>query len=221
MAVREFRDASGREWRAWDIKPEEIHPITRGEDYLADCFVTGWVVFETKAGDEKRRLCPWPIRWMDESELGLRRLLARAEVVPPYRVRAERASGADSLPARLPADLAAAEKDADVTDLDVVRTFRYPGGSYWTACVVPAESGDPPVLRFRSGSRAIDRHDWPKDWPDQPDDILIEMLRHAVPRAAASHADPAGPRRRWNDRVESTSPHDVSHARHGVNGQRS
>src|SRR5687767_9303959 len=54
MSVREFRDDAGRRWRAWDIKPEEVRPVTRAEDYLADCYVTGWIVFETLSGSEKR-----------------------------------------------------------------------------------------------------------------------------------------------------------------------
>ena len=210
MAVREFTDASGREWRAWDIKPEEIHPVTRGEDYLADCYVTGWVVFETKAGDEKRRLCPWPIQWMNETERGLRFLLGRAELVPPHRVREERGSGADSVAARLmAADGALPSVEPDVTDLDVVRTFRYPGGRFWTVCVVThPEDGGAPVLRFTSGIRSIDMRQWRKDWPDQPDEALVAMLRRAAPRrdsgASAATASDA-PRRRWDDLPQATA----------------
>jgi hypothetical protein len=197
MAVREFTDAGGREWRAWDIKPEDIRPVTKGEDFLADCYVTGWVVFETAAGDEKRRLCPWPIQWMNETERGLRALLARAEVVPPQRVRAERKSGAHSLPA--PAS------EADVTDLEVVRTFRYPKGRYWTVCVVShPEDGGLPVLRFTAGLRHLDFRDWPKDWPDQPDDVLVAMLRRAAPRRETAAPAPNTPRRRWDDRPETS-----------------
>jgi hypothetical protein len=86
MAVRDFTDAKGRSWRAWDIKPETIHPVTRAEDYLAD-YLTGWIVFETEAGDEKRRLCPWPADWTERSEEQLRELLEMAELVPLYRRR--------------------------------------------------------------------------------------------------------------------------------------
>lgn len=200
MAVREFTDSSGREWRAWDIKPEEIHPVTKGEDYLADCYVTGWVVFETKTGDEKRRLCPWPIKWMDETERGLRRLLAMADVVPAHRVREERESGADAVLAQEQAlDIPVSADEADVTDLEVVRTFRYPGGRFWTVNVVRhPEDGGAPVLRFTAGARWIDVTSWRKDWPDQPDDVLVHMLRRASPRALAT-VGPDTPRRRWTD----------------------
>jgi hypothetical protein len=200
MAVREFTDAGGRDWRAWDIKPEDIRPVTKGEDYLVDCYVCGWVVFETIAGDEKRRLCPWPIQWMNETERGLRALLARAEVVPPLRVRAERGSGSER------ARPAISIEEADVTDLEVVRTFKYPEGRYWTVCVVNRpEDGGRPVLRFTSGVRHIDAKAWQIDWADQPDDALAVMLRGAAPRkAAAAPVSGNMPRRRWDDRPEAS-----------------
>jgi hypothetical protein len=137
---------------------------------------------------------------MNETERGLRALLARAEVVPPYRMRAERESGANSFPARSIAAEGIPHDEADVTDLDVVRTFRYPGGRFWTVCVVthPEDDG-PPVLRFTSGMRSIDLHAWRKDWPDQRDEVLVEMLRRAAPRRDSGPIDAATPRRRWDD----------------------
>lgn len=188
---------------AWDIKPEEIHPVTKAEDYLADCFVTGWIVFETVTGSEKRRLCPWPVRWTDESEAGLRRLLARAEVVPQSKLRAEREHTGDSLTAGEVRQLAEQADEPDVTDLEVVRTFRYPGGRFWTVCVlVHPEDGGPPVLRFAAGARFIDLKRWPKAWADLPDDRLAEMLRDAAPRAPTKAFEPDAPRRRWNDEYQ-------------------
>lgn len=184
MAVREFRDISGRKWRAWEVKPEEIHPVTKGEDYLADCYVTGWIVFETISGDEKRRLSRWPMRWTQESEAGLRKLLAKAEVVPPHKLRGDQPPAGEDKP--------------DVTDLGVVRTFRYPGGRVWTVCVV-TEIGGPPVLRFTSGVRSIDLSSWPKAWADEPDDSLAVMLRLAAPRPPTTAFRPDAPRRRWDD----------------------
>lgn len=202
MAVREFRDERGRLWRAWEIRPEAIHPPTRSEDWLADCYVTGWIVFETLAGDEKRRLCPWPINWAQADEPRLRQLLEAAEVVPPQRVAEQRRSG----PTRRPTsgDDAPATGELDVTDLEVVRTFRYPGGRFWTVCVVKyPEDGGPPVLRFTAGMRSIDMRRWPKDWTDQPDDALVTMLRTAAPRRASGPPGPGIPRRRWDDLPQS------------------
>jgi hypothetical protein len=201
MAFREFRDDSGRKWRAWDIKPEEIHPVTRAEDYLADCYVTGWIVFETVTGDEKRRLCPWPMRWTSESEAGLRRLLEQAERVPSHKLRAERQPVGEALSAGDVGDIAAEGEDKpDITDLGVVRTFRYPGGRLWTVCVVAhPEDGGRPVLRFNAGSRHIDLKNWSKAWADEPNEKLAEMLRSAAPRRAITNISPDTPRRRWND----------------------
>lgn len=199
MAVREFTDESGREWRAWDIKPENIHPVTKAEDYLADCFITGWIVFETRDGHEKRRLCPWPMNWATRSDDELRELLRRADLIPTHRVVADRISREQAPPA-LAFDVAAHPDDIDVTDLQVVRTFRYPGGRFWTVCVVAyPEDGGSPVLRFTSGLRFIDLKTWPKDWADHPDEELVWMLRRASPRRP-ERTTPAGIElRRWDD----------------------
>ena len=195
MAVREFRDEAGREWRAWAITPESIEPVTRGEDYLADCFVTGWIVFETIDGREKRRLCPWPIRWADMTEDELRALLRRAEVIHQL-----------DLTARHTGSARARENEGDGwTDgrgLDpsrTVRTFGYPGGRFWSVWVVMRpEDGGPPVLRFQAGARWIDLRRWPTNWADQPDDALVQLLRTGAPRAQnGSNGDTR--RRRWTD----------------------
>jgi hypothetical protein len=205
MAFREFTDASGRRWRAWDIRPEAIHPVTKAEDYLADCFVTGWIVFETVSGDEKRRLCPWPMRWMDRTEEQLRELLARAELVPPHRRAEGSKSGAFAFQNTVAAALDKPD-DLDITDLQIVRTFKYPGGRYWTVgTVMLPEDGGPPVLRFTAGLRSIDLRSWPKDWADQPDDVLVSMLRRGAPRRISGPVGPGAPARRWDDRPEASA----------------
>ena len=51
MALREFRDESGREWRAWDITAEKLHPSTRAENHLQGV-LEGWLVFEAVDGSE-------------------------------------------------------------------------------------------------------------------------------------------------------------------------
>ena len=90
MAVREFTDRAGREWRAWDVAPDELSPRTKDEDYLAQLYHTGWIVFETRAGDDKRRLFPIPPGWAElpDSELGV--LLDKAERVLQRKPRAEK-----------------------------------------------------------------------------------------------------------------------------------
>jgi hypothetical protein len=176
-----------------------IHPVTRAEDYLADCYITGWIVFETLSGDEKRRLCPWPIRWTQFSEEGLRDLLDQAEPVSAYKLRAERETGIEAEAAEQIAELVGEDKP-DITDLGVVRSFRYPGGRLWTVAVVQhPEGGGAPALRFASGMRYIDLHKWPKAWADKPDDELAVMLRNAAPRPPTTTFDPDAPQRRWSD----------------------
>jgi hypothetical protein len=200
MAVREFKDEQGRLWRAWEIRPEAIHPPTKSEDWLADCYITGWIVFETLAGDEKRRLCPWPMNWAEADGRRLRQLLAAAELVPPQRVAEQRRSDPTRRLDTPAAEAPIADAELDVTDLEVVRTFRYPGGRFWTVCVVKyPEDGGTPVLRFTAGMRSIDLRRWPKDWADQPDDVLVTMLRTAAPRRASGPPSPGIPRRRWDD----------------------
>ncbi len=216
MAVREFTGSDGREWRVWDVMPESIHPPTKTEDYLAAMYQTGWLVFETKTEDEKRRLADFPPDWSELSAQALEALLRRAEVIPPRKLRAlreargeeaarqqdraaQRAEQLADLPP--PAREAVPEEERpDVTDLGVVRTFRYPGGRYWTARVVRLpERGGPPVLRFTSGARDIDLKDWPKDWADYPDERLVELLRKAAPRPRGQVVGPDTPRRRYDD----------------------
>jgi hypothetical protein len=217
MAVREFTDGGGREWRVWDVVPESIHPQTKTEDYLADIYQTGWLVFETKAEDEKRRLSDIPPGWSDLPDHRLEVLLKSAQIIPPRKLRALReargeeaarqqeraARRAEELADLPPAARSAVpeEEQPDVTDLGVVRTFRYPGGRYWTVGVIRhTERGSPPVLRFSSGTRAIDLRDWPKDWADYRDDQLVELLRQAAPRLPGPPPVPGTPRRRWDDR---------------------
>jgi hypothetical protein len=202
VAVREFTDSSGKSWRTWNIDPESIHPLTRAEDYLADCFQVGWLVFETVSGTEKRRLCPYPPRWQDRTDEDLRELLRRAEPVSPLKLHAERQMivpvTSDGAP---PVEGPASPYRFDVTDLQVVRTFRYPDGGLWTVCVIThPDDGGAPKLRFTAGERAIELRTWPKAWPDYPDERLVELLRRAAPRLTTEAPDAGTPHRRWNDR---------------------
>ena len=161
MPVREFVDSSGTEWRAWEVTPDAIFPPTRGEDYLADCYQSGWVVLETKTGERRLRLCPIPREWQRLPDEALEALLPQAEALPARTV-----SGRGTM-----------------ADLPVVRSFRYPGGRVWTVSVTPhPTTRDSSVLRFSAGARAIDVEDWPHDWADAPDEQLIALLRRAAPR---------------------------------------
>jgi hypothetical protein len=213
MAVREFTDASGRRWRAWDVTPDELSPRTKDEDYLAQLYHTGWIVFEAGSGDDKRRLYPVPKGWAELPEAELAVLLQKAEVVPKRKLRTERDTrghaAADEV--QRAADFSqqaieepdraiklARDETPDVTDLNVMRTFRYPGGRIWVAGVTRDPSAATPVLRFTSGSRSNDLADWPKDWVDYPDEQLVQLLRQSWPRERGGSVT-NGPRRRWDD----------------------
>lgn len=201
MAVREFLDEHEKVWRVWCILPESIHPITRAEDYLADCYQLGWLVFETTSGDQKRRLCPFPRDWESADASALRSLLAQSEAVRPRRSSGEMVADEDALRASAPAVEVDddTEEKADLTDLTVVRTFRYPGGRVWSAAIAPhSDIAVGPVLRFTAGARNIDLEQFPRDWPDLPDDQMIDLLRHAAPRTIRKYT-PETPRRRYND----------------------
>src|SRR5690348_7136289 len=130
MAVREFTDEQGKAWRVWCILPESIHPVTRAEDYLADCYQLGWLVFETTTSDQKRRLCPYPRDWEIADERALRSMLAQSEAVRKRRPSGETMIDREVSLSRAPSVEVddSIEEHADVTDLTVVRTFRYPGG---------------------------------------------------------------------------------------------
>jgi hypothetical protein len=213
MAVREFTDSSGREWRAWDVTPDELSPRTKDEDYLAQLYHTGWIVFETRAGDDKRRLYPVPKGWAELPEAELAVLLQKAEIVPRRKLRMERDSHGQAAADEVQrahdfsqkaveepeqARQLAKDETPDVTDLSVLRTFRYPGGRIWVACVMQDPGMESPVLRFTAGTRNIDLANWPKDWVDYADEKLVQLLRTSSPRDRAATL-PNSPRRRWDD----------------------
>ncbi|MFL5605978.1 MAG: hypothetical protein ACJ8AD_05995 [Gemmatimonadaceae bacterium] len=200
--MREFRDHRGREWRAWEVTPESMHPQTKAEDYLSECFQGGWVVFETTDGRDKRRLCPPPYAWEERDEADLERLVERAEVLRPLGAKRKRGSRPKDLPPSVPPDVAASmprdpNGNLDMRYLGVVRSFLYPGGEVWRASVVAQAGGAPPVLRFSSESHAVDLTEWPPDWADLNDHELVKLLRSAESPHERRHRE--APRRRHDD----------------------
>ena len=209
MAVREFTDHTGREWRAWDVVPDDLSARTKDETYLAQLYVTGWVVFETKDGGDKRRLHPVPKGWSELPDADVERLLDKAEIVPQRKSSPGNAAP-DAAPAKETVRAVDVESRGesdgrgtetyDVTDLGVLRTFRYPTGRFWAVCVIHhPEDGGSPVLRFTAGARNLDLRDWPKDWADYSDEDLINLLRHGAPRQSHEPPSPTTPHRRWDD----------------------
>jgi hypothetical protein len=191
MPLREFTDEDGREWKVWDILPEQMDDRTRAEDFLQN-YLDGWLVFESADGREKCRLHPIPPRWTDRTEAELRVMLHAAEPV-----RGERPGpGVGALP-----DAADAASEPVRAKL---RTFRYPGGRYWTVrewpVVLRGASGEVieerTALRFTSGGRWLDLMPWPKGWADYSDSQLADLLYSGFPRDPSQQNPTAFARRR-------------------------
>ena len=103
MALRQYTDTAGREWRVWDVPPRfetmrsgterrKLHlsysPERRGHEERRKTeappeWVHGWICFES-AG-EKRRLCPLPHGWEEASIDQLEDFRTRA--IPVRRMR--------------------------------------------------------------------------------------------------------------------------------------
>ncbi|HYH83315.1 MAG TPA: hypothetical protein VEX86_26210 [Longimicrobium sp.] len=79
MALREFRDSAGVQWRAWSVQPSSfVAPSIAGQP--ADAERPGWLCFECRS--EKRRLIPAPEGWDARSDAELDELRRTADVVP-------------------------------------------------------------------------------------------------------------------------------------------
>jgi hypothetical protein len=212
MAMREFVDSRGSEWRAWDITPERMHPVTAREMFQGQYvdFMEGWIVFES-AG-ERRRLAPYPSAWADFSVAQLEALLALATSAP-IRTSTETPSGTfkryeedragTTAQAAEPA-LAASLPAGDVggrPHAAAGRTFTGPSGRAWVVGLVERGGEDVPLegrrtLQFTSNDGAV-RHlrEFPEDWARLPRERLLDLLRRAVPsRDTTPHG--ATPRRR-------------------------
>ena len=95
MAVREFTDSKGREWRAWDVAPDDLNARIKNENYLAALNYTGWIAFEMKPEGEKRRLYPIPKGWSELPDRELETLLDSAEIVPARKLRGDQTQDAE------------------------------------------------------------------------------------------------------------------------------
>ena len=203
MALRDFTDKQGRAWRVWDVTPETMHPSTRTEDYMRD-YLEGWLTFESVDGEAKCRLTPIPKGWETATVTQLTQWLHEAQPV-----RGDRTSGPHGLTAAetLAAARATGAQGSQRTAADSVaaRTFRFPGGRYWSvaewASVEQGAGGAPMqrrVLRFTSGARALDLTSWPGDWQGLSDADLAELLARSFPRPEGQR-NPTTYRRRASD----------------------
>jgi hypothetical protein len=191
MAVREFTDSRGVEWRVWDVTPTHMHPVTRGEDYMAN-LQDGWLVFES--GAEKRRLeAPYPGEWTTFRISQLEELCRRASLV--IRPRAKTPSGE-----RRAVSAAAIEREA-IKESESRVTFMSPGGREWTVRIhecLDKDGNESMVLRFTAGDIVVELKQWPDDWRTATMKDYAVMLLDAEPPRRREQGE--GPQRRREDR---------------------
>ncbi len=102
MAHREFIDANGTHWQAWEVIPSSAERRRSGERRFGgrarrdrrqrqelrirmdDAITRGWLVFESER--EKRRLLPIPPGWDQGTDDDLRALCEAATAAPPPRL---------------------------------------------------------------------------------------------------------------------------------------
>ena len=87
--LREFRDAEGREWRAWEVRPGSTGRRINPERYLGE-YVNGWLAFECLGAELRKRLPNHPPDWFGMADSDLDRFLPRAVDV---RKREPKATG--------------------------------------------------------------------------------------------------------------------------------
>lgn len=197
MAVREFTDSRGVDWRAWDVTPTHMHPVTRGEDYMAN-LQDGWLVFES--GREKRRLeAPYPANWNTLPIPDLEELCRRAS--PVRRVREKTNSGQRRAMSAVEIEQGAIDQEGGR------RVFRSPRGREWTVRVHECldRGGDPEkVLRFTADDIVVELSKWPQHWQDCSIEEFAMLLLDANPPRRLPKG--RGPQRRRDDRVDMGEP---------------
>lgn len=192
MAVREFTDSRGVEWRVWDVTPQHMHPVTRGEDYMSN-LQDGWLVFES--GSEKRRLeAPYPAEWITFRLPQLEELCRQASLVIRRRTRT---------PSGEFRAIKAAEIESEViNEAHARRTFLSPKGREWTVRIhecLDRAGDEQAVLRFTAGDVVVELSDWPADWYSATAEQFAMMLLDANPPRRREKGE--GPQRRHEDRL--------------------
>ena len=188
--MREFTDSRGVEWRVWSVTPAHMHPVTRGEDYMAD-LQDGWLAFESAKG--KRRLeAPYPETWQTCDLRALEELCERASAV---RRRPNSPSGA-----RRAISAAEIEHDAELGSA-ATRTFVSPGGREWTVRVhecFDKEGDTQKVLRYTAGDVVVELQEWPDHWQELS---VLEFAMLLLDAEPPRRRKAQGPQRRREDRV--------------------
>ena len=196
MAVREFTDSRGVDWRAWDVTPSHMHPVTRGEDYMAN-LQDGWLVFES--GREKRRLeSPYPRNWSTLPISELEEMCRRA--MPVRRVPQKSPSGQRRAVSAVEIEQVAIAQEGGR------RTFRSPAGREWTVRLHECmdRGGEPEmVLRFTADDIVVELTKWPENWRNLAIEEFALLLLDANPPRRLARGK--GPQRRGDDRVDMSS----------------
>jgi hypothetical protein len=79
--LRDFRDAQGKEWRVWEVKPGSSGRRINPERYLGE-YVKGWLAFECPGDETRKRLPNHPTDWFGMADADLCQLIPRALEVP-------------------------------------------------------------------------------------------------------------------------------------------
>lgn len=81
--VREFKDNTGRAWRAWPVIPGQSRASASGRNFLGT-FQDGWICFEGMDSTARRRLPHCQTSWASVTDDELQRLLGQA-IDAPWR----------------------------------------------------------------------------------------------------------------------------------------
>jgi hypothetical protein len=188
VALREFVDKQGTEWRVWDVTPEGMNPATVRELFLGE-FEEGWLAFE--CATSRRRLARWPRNWAKMSDGELEDLCETASLVTrrsgPFA--GERQPGAES-----------SKLEAEGATVPASLTFAGHDGRHWMVTPVMADLGGntATVLRFTaSDGTVLDLEEWPDDWMRFTPLQLADMARRArPPRTPPDEPQPGQPEKR-------------------------
>jgi hypothetical protein len=217
MGLREFRDRHGVSWKVWDVTPDYLDKRTTAEDYMRD-WQDGWLCFESS--DSRRRLANFPPGWEALPEAGLEQLLHRSQVVKRRDAGSAETSGEFARESeQRPREAAPPDSERTTTsrpeagrmtppggmDTTRTRTFVDRRGRSFVAGLyriqprseggkVPTSAGT--VLRFLSGSIALDLEQWPDDWDRYSDEQLNLLLERAQPAEPSTIGDSLPVRRK-------------------------
>jgi hypothetical protein len=86
--LREFRTASGSEWRVWEVRPGAGGRPQKLDLYPVD-YVQGWLAFELLHGEGRKRLPKFAPEWSSAADTDLEQLLQQAVDVPKRKPRPE------------------------------------------------------------------------------------------------------------------------------------